>query len=387
MDVVVVSPYPPRMCGIASFAEGVRAALLPHVDEVRIVAPLTRGSSAPEGALYGFQQDSRADHVRAAEVVNDSGADVVLIQHGFGSYGGEDGEYVLDLTSALRVPYCVTLHTVLAHPTAGWAEVTRHLCAGAEAVFVFSSRARRLLAEASLVDPGKVAVVPYGAPRELIEPSSDGDLDRRLSTMLGRDVYGRRVVSTFGLLTRGKGVEHAIRAIPLVIDVAPDVLYVVAGATHPSVLERDGETYRRELEALVREVGVEDHVVFVDRYLHDDELVTLLRRSHVFVTPYAVRDQVVSGTLTFAIAAGCAVVSTPYHHAQDLARTGAVLLADFDDDASLARALQRLLGNPAAMASARRAASHVAASLSWDAVGQQLAVLLQNVRDRGLVGV
>ncbi len=376
MDVVLISTYPPRKCGIATFAEDVREALLPHVDSVRVVASLSSESAPPEGAVHGFRQTSRADHVRAARAINASGADVALVQHEFGIYGGRDGEYVLDLAAALDLPYCVTLHTVLAEPNPGQANITRALCAGARSVFVFSARARRLLVDAALVDAAKVTVVPHGAPRGLMSSPGDDDLDRTLSALVGLDVHGRRVVSTFGLLSPGKGLEHAIRAIPLVVDVAPDLLYVVAGATHPEVLKRYGEAYRRELEDLVLEVGAEAHVVFVNRYLGDDELIALLRRSHVFVTPYPGREQVVSGTLTFAIAAGCAVVSTPYYHAEDLAASGAVLLADFDDTASLAEGLRLLFGSPAAMASARRAASTLAQGLAWDVVGQQLAGLL-----------
>ncbi|MGV8846246.1 glycosyltransferase [Tessaracoccus sp.] len=382
MDVVLVSTYPPTKCGIATFAEDVREALLPHVDSVRVVASLPSGSDPPDGAIRGFLQASRADHVRAASAINASGGDVVLMQHEFGIYGGRDGEYVLDLAAALELPYCVTLHTVLAEPSPGQTHVTRALCSGARSVFVFSPRARRLLVDAGLVDAGKVTVVPHGAPRELMSSVGDDDLDGTLSALVGIDVHGRRVVSTFGLLSPGKGLEHAIRAIPLVVDVAPDLLYVVAGATHPEVVKQHGEAYRHELEDLVLDVGAEDHVVFVDRYLEDDELIALLRRSHIFVTPYPGREQVVSGTLTFAIAAGCAVVSTPYYHAEDLAASGAVLLADFDDTASLAEGLRRLLSSPDTMASARRASATLAAGLAWDVVGEQLAGLLADAIDQ-----
>ena len=163
----------------------------------------------------------------------------------------------------------------------------------------------------------------------------------------------------------------------------PDVMYVVAGATRPEVREQFGETYRHELEALVQERGLGDHVAFVNRFLDERELICLLRGSQIFVTPFSGVEQVVSGTLTYAIAAGCAVVSTPYYHAQDLADTGAILLADFDDSASFSRGLKRLLGNPSAMASTRRAASALAEKLSWRAVGLQMAGLLHDAADRG----
>lgn len=383
MQVVIVSPYPPRHSGIATFAADVRASLLPHADAVTVVASLV-GEEAPDAELLGgFRQDVQADYAPAATRINDSGADVVLIQHEFDVYGGHDGEYLLDLAHALTVPYCVALHTVHAHPSPGQAEVIRELCAGAQKVFVFSPRSRRLLSNSALVNPGKVAVVPHGAPPELIDPPADLDAGARLSEMVGRDLYGRRVLSTFGLLSPDKGLRHVIDALPEVVEDAPDVMYVVAGATRPEVREQFGETYRHELEALVQERGLGDHVAFVNRFLDERELICLLRGSQIFVTPFSGVEQVVSGTLTYAIAAGCAVVSTPYYHAQDLADTGAILLADFDDSASFSRGLKRLLGNPSAMASTRRAASALAEKLSWRAVGLQMAGLLHDAADRG----
>lgn len=383
MKIVIVSPYPPRHSGIATFAADVRRSLLPHADAVQVVASLVGEEAPGEDLLGGFRQDVQSDYVLAAKLINDSGADVVLLQHEFAVYGGQDGDYLLDLAHALTVPYCVALHTVHEHPSRGRGGVIRELCAGAQRVLVFSPRSRRLLAGSALVNPGKVAVVPHGAPPELIHPPPDLDVGARLSEMVGRDLYGRRVVSTFGLLERGKGVEHVINALPKVVELAPDVMYVVAGATRPEELEQFGETYRHELETLVQDRGVGDHVVFVNRFLDDRELISLLWGSQTFVTPFSGVEQVVSGTLTYAIAAGCAVVSTPFYHAQDLADTGAVLLANVDDPASVAEGLRRLLGNPSAMASARRAASALAEKLSWSAVGQQMAALLGDAAERG----
>lgn len=318
-----------------------------------------------------------------AQQINESGADVVLIAYEPEMHDGDDGRFLTDLTHDLRVPYCVTLNTVVEQPPHAQAVVIHEICAGAETVFVFTPRARRFLADAKLVDPAKVVAVPHGAPPGLMHPAGGLDLDRRLSALVGQDLYGRRVVSTFGLLAPTKGVEHAISGISAVVETAPDVLYVVAGLTNPVELERAGETYRHELEDLVQRAGMGNHVVFLNRRLHDDELITLLRGSHVFVAPYRRRELAVSDTLTFALAAGCAVVSTPFYHAEDLAGTGAILLADFEDDSSIARMLSRLLGNPATMASARRAASVLASKLSWNAVGQQLTEYLERAAERG----
>ncbi|MEO7588802.1 MAG: glycosyltransferase [Arachnia sp.] len=385
MKAVIVSTYPPRKCGIATFAKDVRDSLRPHVDDVVVVPSVVRRDAERGEVLTTFRQEERNDYARSAESINRSGADVVLVQHEFGIFGGAEGAFILDLVGDLDMPYCVTLHTVLERFSRTQASVMQELLDGAALVFVFSARARGLLADAGLVDPAKVAVIPHGAPRGLIDPAHDGDLVPRLSKLVGRSVADRRIVSTFGLLSPGKGLERAIGAIPAVAAVAPGVLYVVAGRTHPEVVKRQGETYRGSLEFLVEELGVEDNVVFVDKYLSDDELVTLLRATEVFVTPYPGREQVVSGTLTFAVAAGCAVVSTPYYHAEDLAGSGAVVLAEFDDSDSLARGMTSLLGDPEALARARAASHALASQMSWDVVGQRTARMLERALDRGMV--
>ena len=380
MEIVIVSSSPPLQCGCTTFSRTLQGALRPHVDAVQIVAPPDAG---PAGHLHEPHPESSADGRRVAGHVNQSGADMVLIVYEPGMGDDRTRRFLSDLTRNLRVPYCVTLHTVVEQPPHAQAMVIREVCAGAETVFVFTPRARRFLADAKLVDPGKVAAVPHGAPPGLIHPTAGLDIDRRLSALVGQDLYGRRVLSTFGLLTPRKGVERAISAIPTLVELAPDVLYVVAGVTSPVELERSGEAYRRALEDLVESSGVGNNVVFLNRHLDDDEIVTLLKGSQVFVAPYQRRELAVSDTLTFALAAGCAVVSTPFYHAEDLAETGAILLADFEDDRSIARMLGRLLGNPATMASARRAASTVASRLSWDAIGQQLTQHLETAADRG----
>ncbi|RMB59627.1 glycosyltransferase [Tessaracoccus antarcticus] len=385
MKVAIVSTYPPRKCGIATFAKDVRDSLRAHTEEVMIVASVMRREAERSEVMTRIRQGERSDYSRAATIINRSGADVVLVQHEFGIFGGAQGAFLLDLLRDLDVPYCVTLHTVLEKFTRTQASVMQELCDGAALVFVFSSRAKDLLAGAGLVDPAKVAVIPHGAPLGLIDPAHDADLVARLSKLVGRDTAGRPVMSTFGLLSPGKGLEHAIEAIPAVLEVSPDVLYVVAGRTHPEIVKRQGETYRGSLEYLVEVLGIEDNVVFVDKYLSDDELVTLLRSSQVFVTPYPGREQVVSGTLSFAVAAGCAVVSTPYYHAEDLAESGAVVLVDFGDTPSLARGIASLLGDPEALARARAASHGLAAQMSWDVVGQRTARMLELSTDRGMV--
>ena len=243
--------------------------------------------------------------------------DVVLLQHEYGIFGGADGEYVLSFAAELTQPLVVTLHTVLSRPSPHQLRVLTALCREAERVIVMTDTARRLLVESRACEVDKIRVVPHGAPsvlglrreqvdagrRPLYASPGTGGLDPALS---------RFMLSTFGLLSAGKGLETAIRALPPIVARHPGLLYVIAGRTHPEVARREGEHYRRMLERLVVELGLGDHVVFDDRFLSIDELADLLASTDVFVTPYRSREQIASGALTFAVAAGCAAVSTPY---------------------------------------------------------------------------
>jgi len=274
----------------------------------------------------------------------------------------------------------VTLHTVLANPAVGQAAALRALCERATLVMVFTETARRMVIEQDLADCERVRVVPHGAPDVLSAAAWSDAPDEALEAMVDlsspslplgvKSLDGRTVLSTFGLISASKGLELAIRALPSIAAVHPEVIYLIAGQTHPEVIQNDGESYRLGLEHLVADLGVEDHVAFVDRFLSIDELATLLARTDLYLTPYRSRDQIVSGALTFAVAAGCPVVSTPYFYAEDLLSSGAGVLVPFGDSSRLAAAVLELLGSPVKMAEAQAGARRVGAELSWRSVGK-----------------
>ena len=331
------------------------------------------------------RQDERGDYARAARALADAGVDVVLVQHEYGIFGGDSGEYLLDLTSALTVPYVVTLHTLLQEPSARQAAVLGALVAGAAQVTVFTAAARDTLVRSGVAPWGRVSVVHHGAPAELQARPTSGATPRRTCGRRSRlrpgacpssAPPGRRVLSTFGLLSSVKGIEVALRAMATVARAHPDVLYVVAGRTHPHVVRTEGERYRESLEALTRTLGLDQHVLFVDRYLSSEDIRGLLGRTEVFLTPYRAQEQVVSGVLTFAIAAGCPVVSTPYRYATELLSTGAGRLVGVDDPDAMATALLELLGNERALRSAARAAHALGTQYTWPAVGREVLKLV-----------
>jgi glycosyltransferase involved in cell wall biosynthesis len=367
----IVSTYPPRACGIGTFAADVRATLLgvDGVERVDFVAVVNEPSRPQRrGLLSTIGQAVRGDYVRTARMLGRLDVDVVLLQHEYGIFGGLDGEYVLSFVKELAQPLVVTLHTVLSEPTAHQLAVLSELCERAELVIVMTDTAERLLVECGACAEGKIRVVPHGAPARLTARASMNARAHR--------THERVTLSTFGLISPGKGLETAIEALPSIVERHPETVYVIAGRTHPDVAHREGERYRLMLERRVLELGLDEHVEFDDRFLSIDELSDLLASTHVFVTPYRNREQIASGALTFAIAAGCAVVSTPYWYARDMLASGAGRLVPFDDAAALAEAVCHYLEDPEALAEARAEARRIGSSLAWPAVAEATAAVL-----------
>ena len=399
MRIAIVTTYQPRACGIAVFSGDLRRALLEaesHLD-VDIVS-IVRGTppaSPPEVAVT-IGQDVRSDYPAAAAELARREVDVVLVEHEYGIFGGEAGEFVLGLTDELSVPYVVTLHTVLGDPSPRQAANLSALCRRAALVMVFTETARRMVIDQDVATPEQVRVVPHGAPdilnpvhgslrdpRSLPEPGAKGMA--AVAAELGLDrLADRTVLSTFGLISASKGLELMIRALPPVVASRPDVLYLIAGQTHPEIVKHEGERYRLGLERLVRDLGLTEHVRFVDRFLSVDELAALLARTDLYVTPYRSPEQIVSGALTFAVAAGCPVVSTPYRYAENLLGSGAGTLVPFGDVPRLSAAVLNLLNDPDRLAAARAEARRVGEDLSWSSVAKvTLEVLAEAVNDVG----
>ncbi len=373
----IVSTYPPRACGIGAFAADVRASLLgvegiERVERVVVVNEPSRPQRP--GLVATVTQGVRGDYVRAARILDRLDVDVVLLQHEYGIFGGEDGDYVLSLAQDLAQPLVVTLHTVLSRPSRHQGQVLAALCGRAELVVVMTETARRLLVENETCAAEKVRVVPHGAPAVLA---------RRASERAGaREPGDRFQLSTFGLLSAGKGIETAVAALPEIVKRHPEVVYVIAGRTHPDVARREGERYRLSLERAVVDLEIADHVEFDDRYLPVDEIADLLAETDLFVTPYREQEQISSGALSFGIAAGCAAVSTPYWYAQDLLASGAGELVPFADPAALAEAVCRFVEEPERLEAARAEARRIGGDLAWPSVAQATAAVLREAVER-----
>jgi len=381
MHVTLVSTAPPRVCGIATFTADLRTALRRAVPRWTVdVCAIDR-----DGFTYGSEvttriaQDEPDSYRRAARQLAAAGTDLVMIQHEFGIFGGPDGRHILLFADELRtagVPYTVTLHTIVARPSRSQTETLATLCAGSSRVTVFTETARQMALGTGLATAEQLAVVPHGAPpvlRALVTPADVRPVVRQALDAAG----DARVLATFGLIGPGKGLDHAIAALPAIVRRHPDVRYLIAGTTHPDVVRHAGESYRESLVTLAERAGVAEHVQFIDSFLTEPELAVLLARTHVYVTPYRSPEQICSGALTFAVAAGCPVVSTDYWYARDLLTPrdapASGRIVPCGDVAGLADAIGELLIDGAARHAAHAAADALGATLTWPSVGRRFA--------------
>jgi glycosyltransferase involved in cell wall biosynthesis len=346
LRLAVIGNYPPRRCGIATFtADMVDSLRGAGVDIAIDVYAMTRAGDdpAPPGVLCPIPETDRAAHARAGHAIEASGVHAVWVQHEFGIFGGEAGEWIIDLLEPIAAPIVVTLHTVLEQPSAAQERVMSWLAAHAARLVVMSHTARRILLARGDVDPAQVALIEHGAPDR---PLGGGDAVRR-RLCLPED---EAVLLTFGLLSPGKGIEVAIRALARVVGDHPRLCYVVAGVTHPRLVEREGEQYREELERLAASLGVAGNIRWINEYLDNDALIELIECADIYLTPYTGALQCTSGTLSYAVALGKAVISTPYVHAAELLGDGHGILTPFGDEAAMARAIGALLDDPARLA-------------------------------------
>lgn len=384
LRLAIVSTYAPRRCGIATFTEDLRSALVDVAADVSvsIYAVDRDGLEHPDEVDTVIRTDVADDYRIAARRMAATGVDAVLIQHEYGIFGGPDGAHVLILArelARLGIPYLVTLHTVLSDPSPGQSDTLRALCDEAAAVTVFAATALDLIARNTTASPEKVVHVPHGAPEVLYAKAAVAVRSTALRAAFAAAV-GRPVVATFGLLGPGKGIETAITALAPVAAAHPEVCYIIAGATHPEQVRLHGEAYRRSLEARVAELGLAGNVVFVDDFLSETDLAALLRRAEIYLTPYPNREQISSGTLTFAIAAGCAIVSTDFHYARDMVTAEMGALVPVHDAPAMTAAVTDLLDDRTMLRRARAASARVGEKLSWPAVASSTLRLVRSRR-------
>jgi glycosyltransferase involved in cell wall biosynthesis len=364
--IALIGNHVPRRCGIATFTADTAAALAARYPDIAIdiwaMNDRPDAHDYPEAVTGTIEQNDPVSYSLAAQAIEGSGDDLVWIQHEFGIFGGPAGDLLLKLVNQVSLPIAITLHTVLNQPSTDQKRVMDALIARADCLIVMAEKAREILIEHYGARPSQITVIPHGIPdRPLVAPSA-------AKAKIGLDQ--RPTILTFGLLSANKGIETMIAAMPEIVRSIPDALYLVLGATHPHLVANEGEAYRERLQRQVCDLGMDEHVRFIDSYVAIDELLDYLAAADVYVTPYRNAAQMTSGTLAYAVGLGKAIVSTPYVHASEILQDDHGLLVDFDDSAGFAAAIRGLLANSSRLSELQERTYALGRTMIWSRLAE-----------------
>lgn len=385
MKLVYIGTYPPRECGIGTFTMNLYKSMINNNDrnnsnnddlnnavEGFIVAMNDHEQTFnyPEEVKLTIRQEHQRDYLEAVKFINLSGADLCILEHEFGIYGGQNGIYILPLLHRLEIPLIVTLHTIVKTPSYNEKAILQEICKMAHKVVVMSHKAIEFLTGIYNVDKEKIAFIEHGVP--------DIQFNQEQSKKEFK-LENKKLLLTFGIISRNKGIETVIKALPRVIEKHPSVLYMVLGKTHPNVLRHSGEEYRNYLQRLIKSLNLDDHVFFMNEFVNQKELFKYLSASDIYITPYLNEAQITSGTLSYAIGVGSAVISTPYWHASELLANGRGRLFNFNDSDELARILLELLDNPTILHDLQKKAFDYGKTITWPKSGGKYVELVKHI--------
>lgn len=375
--IAYVGTYPPKECGIATFTmdvvnstdlSGWRSIVF-AVDDAAPTEP-----HPDSKVVYTIEKENKSSYLYAARLLDKHKVSLLSIQHEYGIYGGDHGEYILDLARAVTMPIAVTLHTVLPNPSEPQRRILKELEPHVSTFVVMAHKAVELLQTVYGIAPSKIRFIPHGAP------NTPYHAEKSAKEKLG--LQGRCVLSTFGLISPNKGIEDAIAAMPAIVEKEPTATYLVLGQTHPVIKRKEGEWYRQSLMQQVADLGLTDNVKFVDKYLTLQELLSYLLATDVYITPYyANPHQITSGTLAYAMVTGKVIVSTPYLYAQELLAEGRGFLYPFRDSKKLSQIIATLLTDDALFERTTALSYNYGRSMTWQSVGIQYTKLFTEMLD------
>ncbi|MEQ7800486.1 glycosyltransferase [Pedobacter sp. ASV1-7] len=385
MKIAYISTYPPRECGIATFNHNLVRAIgydKTTVSEDSYVVALNDTEHIdsyeyPEEVKYQIRQENQKDYIRAADYINTSLVDVCIMEHEFGIYGGENGVYILPLIARLQKPLVTILHTILKDPNYMQLTIIREIAKHSARIVVMSHRAVSFLTSIYGIPFSKIQLIEHGVP------DLEALVDNPVKTSL--PFKDKKVLFTFGLISRNKGLETVIEALPKIVAKNPDVMYVVLGTTHPGVIRNSGEEYRDSLKRLARKLNVEDNLTFINKFVSEKQLFDYLTACDMYITPYLNEAQITSGTLSYAIGAGAAVISTPYWHAQELLEDNRGCLFDFKDADGLAKIVNELFEDREKLNILKANAYEYGLHLRWPTTGQVFIDVLEEAISKSLI--
>lgn len=380
MKIAYISTYPPRECGIATFNQNLMRAIGANFPERKslieggFVVALNDSENLqeyeyPEEVKYVIRQNHQKDYIRAANYINTSLADVCIMEHEFGIYGGESGIYILPLLNRLEKPLISILHTVLKDPSYVQRIIIREIAEQSSKIIVMSKRAVEFLTTIYEIPADKIQIIEHGVP------DVEAPAENPVKTLT--PFKNHRVLLTFGLISRNKGLETVVKALPKIVEKHPDVMYVILGNTHPGVIKNSGEEYRDHLKSLAAQLGVSKNLSFINKFVSEEELVNYLSAAEVYVTPYLNEAQITSGTLSYAVGAGAAVVSTPYWHATELLADNRGRLFDFKNHNALADIVIELLDQDRVLEELKENAYEYGLHLRWPVTGAEFIKVAQ----------
>ena len=365
--IAFIGNYMPRQCGIATFTTDLCEAMAAEYAGTTCIALPVNDTEAgydyPGRVRFELTEKDIESYRRAADFLNINNVDLVCLQFEYGIFGGKAGSHILALLRELRMPLVTTLHTILNKPDSDQRRVMEEIASLSDRLVVMSARGSEFLQEVYHVPREKIDLIPHGIPDvPFVDPSFNKDLF---------GVEGKTVLLSFGLLSPNKGIETVISALPAIVARYPDLVYIVVGATHPHVIQHEGETYRLSLQWLAQEKGVESHVIFYNRFVSLVELVEFISAADIYITPYLNVQQITSGTLAYTVGAGKAVISTPYWYAEELLSEGRGLLVPFRDPEALAERVISLLGDEAERHAMRKRAYMFGRAMIWPEVSRR----------------
>lgn len=368
--IALVGNFPPRKCGIATFTNDLNDGINFNGIATSVIAMNdgVRKYDYPSDVVFEIEQNEVSFYTRAAHYINTNNYDAVVLQHEFGIFGGPDGRHILQLLNRLTIPVITTLHTILDTPSEGQRAVINEIARLSEKIISISKKGIDILKKTYGIPPSKCQHIHHG-----VHETKDIDTEK-FKEKLG--VKNKKLLLTFGLLSRNKSIEIVINALPEVIKKHPDTVYIVLGATHPNVVEHEGEKYRESLKELANKLGLRENVIFIDRFVSNNELFEFLKICDIYVIPYLGQKQISSGTLIYAMAAGKPVISTPFWYAEEMLADGRGLLFDFNNSELLSEKIILLLDDEEQRKNIARKAFELAAECYWQHIGKQYIELL-----------